>query len=59
MEPAHAKTVRGGATLHFLPYLGTAVNLKGTVSGNRVKFTIPQIGRGAVAWTDHDATAAQ
>jgi len=42
----------GGTTLHFLPFLGTAANLKGAVSGDRVKFTIPQIDRGAVAWTD-------
>ena len=49
----------GGTTLHLLPFLGTQVTLKGTVSGDRVKFTIPQIDRAAVAWTDHDATAAQ
>jgi hypothetical protein len=51
--------LRGGTTLHLLPFLGTQVTLTGTVSGDRVKFTIPQIDRGAVAWTDHDATAAQ
>ncbi len=48
--------IRGGTTLHFLPFLGTTITLKGTVSGNRVKFTIPQIDRGAVAWTDHDGS---
>jgi hypothetical protein len=51
--------VRGGTTLHFLPFLGTPIALKGTVSGDRVKFTIPEIDRGAVAWTDHDITSAQ
>ena len=50
--------LRGGTTLHFLPFLGTSVDLKGTVAGDRVKFTIPEIDRGAVAWTDHDATTA-
>ncbi|MES2221968.1 MAG: hypothetical protein V4587_13505 [Acidobacteriota bacterium] len=48
--------LRGGATLHLLPFLGTEVTLKGSISGDRVKFTIPEIGRGAVAWTDHDST---
>ena len=33
--------LRGGTTLHFLPFLGTPIDLKGTVSGDRVKFTIP------------------
>ena len=51
--------VRGGTTLHFLPFLGTLINLNGTVSGDRVKFTIPEIDRGAVAWTDHEITTAQ
>ncbi|MFZ1943640.1 MAG: hypothetical protein WAU43_08480, partial [Acidobacteriaceae bacterium] len=51
--------VRGGTTLHFLPFLGTLINLNGTISGDRVKFTIPEIDRGAVAWTDHDITTAQ
>ena len=49
--------LRGGTTLHFLPFLGTEVNLKGAVSGDRVKFTIPEIDLGAVAWTDHNGTA--
>jgi hypothetical protein len=47
--------LRGGITLHFLPFLGTAVTLTGTVSDDHVKFMIPQIDRGAVAWTDHNA----
>jgi hypothetical protein len=51
--------LRGGTTLHLLPFLGTQVTVNGTVSGDRVKFTIPQIDRGAVAWTDHDATSPQ
>lgn len=48
--------LRGGTTLHLLPFLGSTVTLQGTVSGDRVKFTIPQIVRGAVAWTDHDGS---
>lgn len=51
--------LRGGTTLHLLPFLGTQVTVNGTVSGDRVKFTIPQIDRGAVAWTDHDGTTPQ
>ena len=51
--------LRGGTMLHFLPFLGREVSLNGIVSGDRVKFTIPQIDRGAVAWTDHDATSRQ
>jgi hypothetical protein len=50
--------LRGGTTLHLLPFLGTQITLNGTVSGDRVKFTIPEINRGAVAWTDHDATTS-
>lgn len=48
--------LRGGTTLHLLPFLGSTVTLQGMVSGNRVKFTIPQIIRGAVAWRDHDGS---
>jgi hypothetical protein len=51
--------MRGGTTLHLLPFLGTQITLKGTVSGDRVKFTIPEIDRAAVAWTDHDGTSPQ
>ncbi|MGO8719864.1 MAG: hypothetical protein ACLQMO_11690 [Acidobacteriaceae bacterium] len=51
--------VSGGARLHLLPFLGTPVTLNGTVSGDRVKFAIPQIVRGAVAWTDHDGSATR
>ncbi len=45
--------VSAGTTLHLLPFLGTTTTLSGTVSGNQVKFSIPEINRGAVAWTDH------
>jgi hypothetical protein len=51
--------LRGGTTLHVLPFLGTQVTVNGMVSGDRVKFTIPEIDRGAVAWTDHDGTTPQ
>jgi hypothetical protein len=51
--------LRGGTNLHLLPFLGTATTLHGTVSGDRVKFNIPRIDRGAVAWTDHDGSTPQ
>lgn len=51
--------LRGGTMLHLLPFLGTAITLNGTVSGDHVTFTIPQIDLGAVAWTDHDGSTPQ
>ncbi len=51
--------LRGGTNLHLLPFLGTAITLHGTVSDDRVKFNIPRIDRGAVAWTDHDGSTPQ
>jgi hypothetical protein len=43
---------RVGQTLHILPFLGTTTIVHGVVSGDQVEFTIPEIDRGAVAWTD-------
>ncbi|MGC1783099.1 MAG: hypothetical protein WA708_11310 [Acidobacteriaceae bacterium] len=43
---------RVGTTLHVLPFLGETAILGGTISGNEVKFVIPDIDRGAIAWTD-------
>ncbi len=45
--------LKAGTTLHLLPFLGNAITITGTVSGNQVKFVIPEIERGAVAWTEH------
>lgn len=39
--------------LHVLPFLGTPYTLHGILSENRVKFVIPEIDRGTIAWTDH------
>jgi hypothetical protein len=41
-----------GTTLHLLPFLGETTTVKGTISTDEVKFVIPEIDRGAVAWTD-------
>lgn len=41
-----------GASLHVLPFLGRPTVLRGSVSGDRIRFVIPEISRGAVAWTD-------
>ncbi|MHB2006486.1 MAG: hypothetical protein ACYCOX_00370 [Acidobacteriaceae bacterium] len=45
--------------LHDLRTSLAALTLHGTVSGDRVKFNIPRIDRGAVAWTDHDGSTPQ
>lgn len=42
-----------GTKLHLLPFLGTPTILDGTVSDHHVKFVIPEIDLGAVAWTEH------
>lgn len=42
-----------GTTLHFLPFLGKQTTLAGTVSGQQVTLVIPEIDRGAVAWTEN------
>lgn len=41
-----------GTTLHLLPFLGDQTTIKGTVFGNQVTFTIPEIDRAAIAWTN-------
>lgn len=42
-----------GTSLHVLPFLGAPSVLHGIISGHRVKFVIPEITRGTVAWTEH------
>lgn len=42
-----------GATLHFVPFLGAEESISGTQDRGHVKFVIPEIGRAAIAWTDH------
>ncbi len=48
-----AAPLRVGRKLHLLPFLGQATTLTGTVSGSQVKFIVPEIDRGAVAWTEN------
>ncbi|MGC9293306.1 MAG: hypothetical protein ACP5EP_11400 [Acidobacteriaceae bacterium] len=43
--------LRDGTKLHFLPFLGTPKTITGTISDGRVRFIVPEIDRGAVAWT--------
>ncbi len=45
--------LQGGTILHLLPFLGDASTVKGTIAEGQVKFIIPEIYRGAVAWTEH------
>lgn len=42
-----------GNTLHIVPFLGTETMIIGTQDHGHVKFVIPEIGRAAIAWTDH------
>lgn len=42
----------GNRTLKFLPYLGATQNLRGTVQGGKLVFTLPEFDRGAVVWVD-------
>jgi hypothetical protein len=41
-----------GAQLHVLPFLGQESVLSGKTEGQSVRFTIPTLERGAVAWID-------
>lgn len=41
---------RMGTTLHVLPFLGEESVVNGQLSGNEIKFAIPVLDRGAVAW---------
>jgi hypothetical protein len=45
--------IRDGTRLHFLPFLGTPRTITGSISNGRVRFIVPEIDRGAVAWTEH------
>lgn len=46
-----------GTTLHLVPFLGTPVLVRGTVSRREVRFDIPRVDRGAVAWTEAQTSA--
>jgi hypothetical protein len=39
-----------GAKLHWLPFMGSETELKGQASPNGMRFTVPNLDRGAVAW---------
>ncbi len=39
-----------GATLHILPFMGTESSVKGERSGDRIRFVVPELQRGAVVW---------
>jgi hypothetical protein len=39
-----------GASLHWLPFMGSETELKGQASPEGLWFTIPELDRGAVAW---------
>ena len=41
-----------GSQLHFLPYLGTESVVSSKPDGSGVRFTLPAVERGAVAWID-------
>jgi hypothetical protein len=41
-----------GSKLHVLPYLGQASVLSGKPEGSGIRFTLPVLDRGAVAWID-------
>jgi hypothetical protein len=39
-----------GKTLHWLPFMGTETTVQGQAWGDGMKFTLPPLERGAVAW---------
>jgi hypothetical protein len=39
-----------GARLHWLPFMGSETELKGQASPDGMRFTVPNLDRGAVAW---------
>jgi hypothetical protein len=41
-----------GAHLHVLPFLGRESVLSGKTDGPRIRFTLPVLERGAIAWMD-------
>ena len=43
---------RPGAHLHVLPFLGQESVLSGKTEGQGVRFTLPSLERGAVAWVE-------
>ena len=42
--------LRFGARLHWLPFLGNETTVQGQPSAKNVRFTLPDLERGAVAW---------
>jgi hypothetical protein len=43
---------QSGSQLHILPFLGTESVVSSKPDGNGVRFTLPAVERGAVAWID-------
>jgi hypothetical protein len=41
---------RFGARLHWLPFLGNETTVEGKASADGLRFTLPELDRGAVAW---------
>lgn len=41
-----------GSRLHFLPFLGTESTVTGKSEGGRMRFVLPDLERGAVAWIE-------
>jgi hypothetical protein len=42
--------LRFGNRLHWLPFMGTETTAEGKASAGEVRFTLPDLDRGAVAW---------
>jgi len=42
--------LRFGARLHWLPFMGTETTVEGKASDKDLRFTLPDLDRGAVAW---------
>ena len=42
--------LRFGARLHWLPFMGTETTVEGKASAEGLRFTLPDLDRGAVAW---------
>jgi hypothetical protein len=44
-----------GARLHWLPFMGSETELKGQPSPDGMRFNVPNLDRGAVAWFAHQS----
>ena len=42
--------VPAGTKLHILPFLGIETKISGKQEGRQVRFTLPSVERGAIAW---------